>query len=207
MSLIYVSYGYVVSHMSHVSYKMSRFTYVRGMSHANESCHAQMSHVTYERGMSRECAMSHINESCHIWMSHFTWRSHVTYVTHSYVTWRIHMWHDAFICDMTHSYVTWLIHMWHDSFTQPWHMMHHFTYARGSVMSHTNESCHTRMSHVTHEWVMSHMNETRYIHTHTHTHIHTGVCAATHTHTHVTRHRQWSRGTRKLYDLYHIHLL
>jgi len=27
------------------------------------------------------------------------------------------------------------------------------------VMSHMNESCHTRMSHVTYEWVMSHKNE------------------------------------------------
>ena len=27
------------------------------------------------------------------------------------------------------------------------------------VMSHKNESCHTRMSHVTQEWVMSHKNE------------------------------------------------
>ena len=27
------------------------------------------------------------------------------------------------------------------------------------VMSHMHESCHTWMSHVTHEWVMSHMNE------------------------------------------------
>ena len=29
------------------------------------------------------------------------------------------------------------------------------------VMSHMNESCHTWMSHVTHEWVMSHINESR----------------------------------------------
>jgi len=27
------------------------------------------------------------------------------------------------------------------------------------VMSHVNESCHTSMSHVTHQWVMSHINE------------------------------------------------
>ena len=35
--------------------------------------------------------------------------------------------------------------------------MSHVTYEW--VMSHMNESCHIWMSHVTYEWVMSHMNE------------------------------------------------
>ena len=50
----------------------------RVMSHANEWCHAQMSHVTFEWCMShvnelmdaympQEGVMSHMNESCHIW--------------------------------------------------------------------------------------------------------------------------------------------
>jgi len=33
----------------------------------------------------------------------------------------------------------------------------------GWVMSHMNESCHIWMSHVTYEWVMSHMNESCHI--------------------------------------------
>jgi len=39
--------------------------------------------------------------------------------------------------------------------------MSHVTYEW--VMSHMNESCHIRMSHVTYEWVMSHLNESCHI--------------------------------------------
>jgi len=30
-------------------------------------------------------------------------------------------------------------------------------------MSHTNESCHIQMSHVTYQWIMSHTNESRHL--------------------------------------------
>jgi len=44
---------------------------------------------------------------------------------------------------LTHSNMTWLIHIWHDSFAR--------------ATPHVNESCHMLMSHITYEWVMSHM--------------------------------------------------
>jgi len=71
-------------------------------------------------------------------------------MTHSYMTWLIHMWHDSIICTMTHSHMTWLIHTWHDSIICS--MTH-------SYMTHVNETCQTRTSHCTNEWVMSYMNE------------------------------------------------
>jgi len=61
--------------------------------------------------------------------------------------------------------LTWVSHMSvislshiSESLVWVWETMpSHVTYEW--VMSHLNESCHIWMSHVTYEWVMSHMNE------------------------------------------------
>jgi len=66
------------------------------------------------------------------------------------------MGHDSVTCDKTHSYGIWLIRNWHDSLSKYWcakttWWMSHVTYEW--VMSHMSESCPIWMR------VMSHMNE------------------------------------------------
>jgi len=87
----------------------------------------------------------------------------------SYVTWLIHVWHDSLQWVMSHIPQVMrniccydLIHMWRDSYRQPCHIwMSHVTYES----SHSNiyyvwcVTWLTGVSHVTHEWVTSHMDQ------------------------------------------------
>jgi len=71
----------------------------------------------------------------------------------------IYTWYDSFICNMTHSYT------WHGSLVwfkgallpSTWVISH--TAVDMSHITHMNESYHTSISHLTHKWVMSHINE------------------------------------------------
>jgi len=108
-----------------------------------------------------------IMRSCHIWMTHVTRECVVCDVNHSYVTGRV--WRESFICDVTESCHLWMNHITHmnKSFhtclmprmneschTHKWVISH---------MSHMDYSRHTRMSHVTYEWVISSMIESCHV--------------------------------------------
>ena len=108
---------------------------------ANESRDIWMSHVT------REWVMAH--PSCHFWMwrvtnelvvpqtdaSGYTYEWVMSHTQMSHVTYRNESWH---ICEWVMS------HIWMSRA------------ANRCVMSYMSASCHTWMSHVTYEWVMSH---------------------------------------------------
>jgi len=117
------------------------------------------------------CDMNHT----HWWKDSFICdvTCHMCDMTHPYAIWLVHMWHNSFICDMMHSCMTWLINMWFDVsylwyewFTSCTQNMQDLCLVYEWVVSRRNESCHIRMSHVTYEWVISHisfMNEACHI--------------------------------------------
>jgi len=117
-----------------------------------------MSHVTHE------WVMSHMNKSSHIWLRHvkYEWvMAHmlrtdeschrpqtVFELTLQYMTWPFAFFDEGVLSHMHESYVTWSRK---NKSCQIW--MSHVTHEW--VMPHINESYHTWMSHITHERVMS----------------------------------------------------
>jgi len=109
----------------------------------NNIVNTWMSHVTYEWVMPRK------NESCHIWMSHGT---EILMVVQQYSEYNIFSgWDDG------------VRSLWcgHDRNCGKWVMSHtnkscHIRMSHATCM---NESCHIWMSHATYEWGVSHMNE------------------------------------------------
>ena len=105
-----------------------------------ESCHTCMSHVTHEWVISR------MYEPCPTGMSHIT---HGWVLPHMHASWGVH---DTNVC--RHTYINTPCHR----------STSHVTYEGG--ISHMYESCHIRMNHITHVWVMSHTDESGYTMSH-----------------------------------------
>jgi len=146
-----------------------------------ESVKKRVKNVTHARTrqrarrLPRNRDLSHftsMNESRHAyeWVMSHMWMRHVTHVDESchayeWVMSRLRMSHVTLTNESCHTY-EWRFHththlnralndclaneIW-SCHTWMSHVTHEW------VMSHMNESCHTWMSHVTHEWVMSHM--------------------------------------------------
>jgi len=108
------------------------------MSHMNESCHAWMSHVTYEWVMSR------MNESCHIWESR---RTHAWVMSHRNEPYHKHSTHahDNSISKQSPSECAesvQITRVYVDESCQ--------TYKSDNA-THIKQTCHI------HEWVISHL--------------------------------------------------
>ena len=103
--------------------QMSHVTRKWGMSHVNESYHARRSHVTYKSHtlmshVTHEWCMSQFNESCDTWLSHVTFMNESRHIWISHINGSCHLWMSHithFVACMWRSYTTWLIHKWHDS--------------------------------------------------------------------------------------------
>ena len=133
---------------------MNEACHIWVMNEAYCICVAWLRHVTCMKDVTYERVMSHMNQSCHMWMSHVTFCD----MTCSYVTWLFHLWHSIWMSHITFEWV--ICDMPHKNKSCRRHgcmCTSHVTHE--SVMSHMNESRHTWMSHVTHEWVTWHMNE------------------------------------------------
>jgi len=119
-----------------------------------ESYQIWMSHVRYE------WVMLDMNESCQIWMSHVTHEWVLSHMNESCPTWMWHMqWAGRWKKANDELVYIWLQHtQWAGRWKKMcWRLMSHVRYER--VVSYRNKSCHTWMSHVTHEWAMSQAND------------------------------------------------
>jgi len=128
-------------------------------------------HDSYIRDITQSCVW-HNSFICGTTRLHATWLIHTCELIHLNVTWLFHTQHDSFIyviwlinmLSMTDSFVTWrsrlcsyishdlLIHMTWLIYSFICDMIH---YWRTWESWHAKESCHMRMRHVSHNWVMS----------------------------------------------------
>ena len=124
------------------------------MSHMNLSCHIWMSHVTYE------CVTSHINQSCYIWMRHGTheWvMSHWSNIAFQVITWNSDLVSLLEGLGCSNPFRFQLSGFGGFAGIDP--TTSGLTVLRSDRLSKFTSSRMTWMSHVIHEWVMPHANE------------------------------------------------
>jgi len=160
----HVTQEWVMSHKSESCHtRVSHVTQEWVMSHKSESCHTRVSHVT------QGWVMSHKSESCHTSVSDMTYISHSDVLCHisseschtsvSHVT---QEWAMSHKCEWHKC--EWHKCEWHDSPLSFRCVMSHLNERCNMWMSHvtrTNESCQTCKWVISppHEWVMSHKVE------------------------------------------------
>jgi len=122
--------------LPHVSGTLPVGTWIRHVTHTNESCHIWTGHVTQ------------LIESCHIWTSHVT---HMNGSCHAYELVVARMW----MCCVTYEWVT--SRVWMRRVTYEWVMSQIWM----SHITHMNESCHTYEWVMSQIWMghVTHMNE------------------------------------------------
>jgi len=100
---------------------------------------------------------SHIDEVCHIWMSDIIYKWILVHINETCLTWMSHIKH------INQSFHTWMTHIKriNESCRKAQTRVCVISCGRCCAPGGTrmNPSCHTSMSHVTHVWVMSHMND------------------------------------------------
>jgi len=109
------------------------------------------------------CNMSRTYVTCHVHMEHVTYMN--GYMSHGNMS-RLSAWYYPSSI-YNHIYMNYVTYM--NGYMSHGTGHHPSTEIMGSVM-HINESCLTRMSHVTNVWVMSHVKEPPHTHTVHHTH-------------------------------------
>ena len=155
--------------MHHVPYEWVR-------SHTNESCHVWMSHdsfcvlhvlicggvgsvvchVTYE------WVTSHMHESRHVWTSHDIVCALQVLICGGVGSAVCHITYEWGMLHTNKSRPTWMSHVTYERVMTPFVRCKCWSVEAldpRCVISHMNEACHTRMSHVPHGRVTSHMNE------------------------------------------------
>ena len=166
---------------------ISHVPYEEGMSHMKKACPIWMRYVTshVRESVPIEEGMSHMNVSCCIWMRYVTsqvkkacpiWRRHVPYesVVSLMIVSCLYEW---VMSRMNVSCSVGIRHVTCEGVSTLWHTSHRCVYmciychtwmshvTCEWVMSHVNESCHTWMIHITYAWVLSNTQMMHVAHT------------------------------------------